>query len=73
MDEYALDSSVRWTGVHLDKNIAGELYRFIADRKGVFVQPALFEAFGLTVLEGMGSGLPVFATKFGGPSEIIKP
>lgn len=27
----------------------GELYRYIADNHGVFVQPAKYEAFGLTV------------------------
>jgi sucrose synthase len=32
----------------------------------------LFEAFGLTVLEAMISGLPTFATRFGGPLEIIQ-
>ena len=45
----------------------------IADRRGVFVQPALFEAFGLTVIEAMSSGLPTFATCYGGPLEIIEP
>ena len=50
----------------------GELYRFVADRRGVFVQPALFEAYGLTVIEAMASGLPTFATCYGGPSEIIE-
>ena len=44
----------------------------IADRRGVFVQPGLFEGFGLTVLEAMISGLPVFATQYGGPSEIVE-
>ncbi len=44
----------------------------IADRKGMFVQPALFEAFGLTILEAMVSGLPTFGTQFGGPLEIIQ-
>ena len=36
------------------------------------MQPALFEAFGLTVIEAMTSGLPTFATVFGGPLEIIE-
>jgi hypothetical protein len=36
------------------------------------VQPALYEAFGLTVIEAMTCGLPTFATCNGGPSEIIK-
>jgi glycogen synthase len=35
-------------------------------------QPALYEAFGLTVVEAMTCGLPTFATCNGGPSEIIK-
>jgi sucrose synthase len=72
MDGYGLDGEVRWLGVHLDKNMAGELYRYIADHKGAFVQPALFEAFGLTVVEAMSSGLPTFATSYGGPLEIIE-
>ncbi len=70
--EYGLDHDVRWLGMHLDKKVSGELYRYVADGKGVFVQPALFEAFGLTVIEAMGSGLPTFATCFGGPMEIIQ-
>jgi sucrose synthase len=72
MDQYQLDSQVRWLGVHLEKSMSGELYRFIADKRGAFVQPALFEAFGLTVIEAMSSGLPTFATCFGGPLEIIE-
>ena len=71
-DQYGLDTDVRWLGVHLDKPLAGELYRYIADHQGAFVQPALFEAFGLTVIEAMTSGLPTFATCYGGPLEIIK-
>ncbi|WP_022947465.1 sucrose synthase [Methylohalobius crimeensis] len=72
MDRYGLDDQVRWLGTRLDKPLAGELYRYIADRRGVFVQPALFEAFGLTVIEAMISGLPTFATRYGGPLEIIE-
>jgi len=72
MNEHGLDTQVRWLGMHLEKDLAGELYRVVADRRGAFVQPALFEAFGLTVVEAMSSGLPTFATCFGGPQEIIE-
>ncbi|MBN1552633.1 sucrose synthase [bacterium] len=72
MTRFDLDGQVRWIGLQLKKKIAGELYRFIADRRGVFVQPALFEAFGLTIIEAMTSGLPTFATCYGGPLEIIE-
>jgi sucrose synthase len=72
IDEYNLHGKIRWLGVRLSKTDSGEIYRVIADRQGIFVQPALFEAFGLTVLEAMVSGLPTFATQFGGPLEIIQ-
>ena len=72
MDEYELDGQVRWLGMYLEKAFAGELYRIIADSHGAFVQPALFEAFGLTVIEAMSTGLPTFATSFGGQLEIIE-
>ena len=38
---------------------------------GVFVNPALTEPFGLTVIEAASCGLPVVATDCGGPQEII--
>lgn len=72
LDRYALTDKVRWLGIRLEKNLAGELYRFVADSGGAFVQPAFFEAFGLTVIEAMVSGLPTFATCYGGPLEIIE-
>ncbi len=71
IERHGLRPHMRWLGRRLAKEETGEIYRVIADRGGVFVQPALFEAFGLTILEAMHSGLPVFATAFGGPSEII--
>ena len=71
-ESYGLEQDVRWLGMHLDKRTSGELYRYVTDCRGVFVQPALFEAFGLTVIEAMVSGLPTFATRFGGPMEIIE-
>jgi sucrose synthase len=72
IEEYDLHGKIRWLGVRLSKADTGEVYRIVADRKGIFVQPALFEAFGLTILESMITGLPTFATRFGGPLEIIQ-
>ncbi len=72
IEQYNLHGKIRWLGVRLPKADSGEIYRVIADHKGIFVQPALFEAFGLTILEAMISGLPTFGTQFGGPLEIIQ-
>jgi len=72
IEEYNLHGKIRWLGVRLPKSDSGEVYRVIADQQGIFVQPALFEAFGLTILEAMISGLPTFGTQFGGPLEIIQ-
>ncbi len=72
IDHYQLQGKIRWLGVRLSKEDTGEVYRVIGDRRGIFVQPALFEAFGLTILEAMISGVPTFATRFGGPLEIIQ-
>jgi sucrose synthase len=71
MDRFGLDGQLRWVE-HVDRVVGSELYRFVADHRGAFVQPAVFEAFGLTVVEAMACGLPTFATCFGGPSEIIE-
>ena len=48
------------------------IYRMVATRGGVFINPALTEPFGLTLLEAAASGLPVVATENGGPVDIIR-
>ncbi len=48
-----------------------ELYRLAAASKGVFINPALTEPFGLTLLEAGATGLPIVATNDGGPRDII--
>jgi sucrose-phosphate synthase len=48
-----------------------EIYRWASRRGGVFVNPALTEPFGLTLLEAAASGLPVVATDDGGPRDIL--
>jgi len=47
------------------------IYRIVAASKGVFVNPALTEPFGLTLIEAAASGLPIVATEDGGPRDII--
>ncbi|KAL2551274.1 Sucrose synthase 6 [Forsythia ovata] len=71
IEKYQLKGQIRWIAAQTDRKRNGELYRSIADTKGAFVQPALYEAFGLTVIEAMNCGLPTFATNQGGPAEII--
>ncbi|KAJ0808222.1 putative sucrose synthase [Helianthus annuus] len=70
--QYKLDGQLRWISAQTNRARNGELYRYIADSRGVFVQPAFYEAFGLTVVEAMTCGLPTFATCHGGPAEIIE-
>ena len=47
------------------------LYRLCAQSRGVFVNPALVEPFGLTLIEASACGLPIVATNDGGPVDII--
>ncbi|KAG6590059.1 Sucrose synthase, partial [Cucurbita argyrosperma subsp. sororia] len=71
IETYNLNGQFRWISAQMNRVRNGELYRCIADTKGAFVQPAVYEAFGLTVVEAMTCGLPTFATCNGGPAEII--
>ena len=72
INHYQLYNQIRWLGLRLTSRDLGEAYRAIADCRGIFLHCARFEAFGLTLLESMISGLPTFATQFGGSSEIIQ-
>jgi len=48
-----------------------QIYRLVSASGGVFINPALTEPFGLTLLEAAASGLPLVATENGGPVDII--
>ncbi len=72
IEQYQLYRHIRWVGMPLPTVDLGEIYRVIADQQGVFVHFAWFEAFGRVILEAMSSGLPTFATQFGGASEILQ-
>jgi sucrose-phosphate synthase len=53
-----------------DAGDVAALYRKAA-KGGVFVNPALHEPFGLTLIEAAEAGVPVVATRHGGPAEIV--
>ncbi|WP_353931585.1 sucrose synthase [Okeanomitos corallinicola TIOX110] len=72
INEHHLQGKIRWLGMRLPSHKIGEAYRIIADYQGIYIHFALYEAFGRSILEAMISGLPTFATKFGGALEIIE-
>ena len=57
---------------HHSRNDVAFIYRIAAASGGVFVNPALTEPFGLTLIEASASGLPIVATEDGGPRDIIE-
>lgn len=71
----ALDRYDLWGKVAIPKHHRPEdvpnIYRLAALRRGVFVNPALTEPFGLTLIEAAASGLPFVATEDGGPQDIV--
>lgn len=48
------------------------IYRMCSASGGVFVNPALTEPFGLTLLEAAATGCPLLATENGGPVDIVQ-
>ncbi len=70
IDAYDLYGKVAYPKHHQAEDVA-PFYRLVARTRGVFVNPALTEPFGLTLLEAAASGVPIVATHDGGPSDII--
>ncbi len=71
IDRHDLYGTVAYPKHHRPEEV-GTLYRLAAASRGVFVNPALTEPFGLTLLEAAACGLPIVATEDGGPIDIIK-
>jgi sucrose-phosphate synthase len=70
IDCYDLYGCVALPKHHTSGEVA-DIYRLAAASRGVFINPALTEPFGLTLLEAAASGLPLVATENGGPVDII--
>lgn len=71
MDKYDLYGKMAIPKRHNFSHEVPELYRIAAEKNGVFVNVALTEPFGLTLIEAAACGLPVVATNDGGPRDII--
>ncbi len=70
IDRYDLYGAMALPKHHQPDDVP-ELYRLATRSKGIFVNPALTEPFGLTLIEAAASGIPILATQDGGPRDII--
>jgi len=70
IDRYDLYGKVALPKHHSREEVE-RIYRIAAASGGVFVNPALTEPFGLTLIEAAASGLPLVATEDGGPRDIM--
>lgn len=66
VDEFNLQTNITFKGV-LERREIAELYR----SSDAFVLPSLGETFGVVYIEAMAAGLPVIATKCGGPEDFV--
>ena len=71
VDRFDLYGRVAYPKQHSSSAVPA-LYRWAAGLGGVFVNPALTEPFGLTLLEAAACGLPLVATDDGGPRDILQ-
>ncbi|XP_074281153.1 putative sucrose-phosphate synthase [Silene latifolia] len=69
IDKYDLYGQVAYPKHHKQSDVP-EIYSLAAKTKGVFINPAFIEPFGLTLIEAAAHGLPMVATKNGGPVDI---
>lgn len=72
MDRYDLYGKLALPKKHDPETDIPELYRIAARRRGVFINPALVENFGITLIEAAACGLPIVSTNFGGPNDIVR-
>ncbi|SIT70684.1 sucrose-phosphate synthase [Ectothiorhodosinus mongolicus] len=71
IDDYDLHGQVAYPKHHAADDVP-DLYRLVTHTRGVFVNPALTEPFGLTLIEAGASGAPFVATADGGPKDILR-
>ncbi|MEX0684633.1 MAG: HAD-IIB family hydrolase [Balneolales bacterium] len=72
MDKYDLYGKMAIPKKHDPNNEVPELYRMAAASRGVFVNSAFSEPFGLTIIEAASTGVPIVGPDDGGPQDIVK-
>lgn len=72
MDKYDLYGKMAIPKKHDPNFEVPELFRMAASIRGVFVNSAFNEPFGLTLIEAAASGLPIIGPDDGGPQDIVK-
>lgn len=70
IDKYDLYGHIALPKTHQRTQVA-DIYAYAATQRGIFVNIALQENFGLTLVEAAANGLPVVATLNGGPADIV--
>ena len=63
-----IGSSIEWIPSRLPENIIKDY-----DHSDVVVSSSRLETFGVTLIEGLARGIPVIATRSGGPEEFVIP
>jgi sucrose-phosphate synthase len=72
MDRWDLYGKMAVPKNHTSETDVPEVYRIAAKSRGVFVNSAFIELFGLTAIEAAATGLPFVATHNGGPTDIAE-
>ena len=70
VDRHNLYGKVAYPPRHTQEQVQS-LYVLASETGGIFVNPALTEPYGLTLVEAASHGLPVVSTRHGGPSDIV--
>ncbi len=71
MDRFNLYGKLAIPKDHSSEFDVPELYRLAAASRGIFVNSAFIELFGLTAIEASATGLPFVVTEDGGPQDIV--
>src|ERR1035437_2228872 len=64
--EFGFDANCKFYG-EISRNEIADFY----SKLDFFVLPSRYETFGIVLIEAMACGIPVIATKCGGPQEIV--